>query len=585
MRMSKFFARTLREAPSDAETLGYQLLIRAGFIRPIAAGIFSEMHLARRSLAKIEAIMRAAMNAIGGEELRMPIVHPAEIWQTTGRWYQIGDEMGRLKDRTGRDLVLAMTHEEIVATLAHKEIRSYRDLPRMVYHMQTKWRDDPRPRAGLIRAREFVMLDSYSLDSDPEGMEVQYKLHYQAYFDIFHRCSLSVISVNSDVGMMGGQQAHEYMYLNPIGEDTLIICDHCGHRTNRQIASSKKPVAAPEELISIEKIATPATSTIDDLAALLEIPKSKTAKAVFLMARVIENEETIDRLVFTVLRGDCELNETKLANGLGALELRPALEEEIRAAGAVPGFASPIGLENVYVVVDPLIESSPNLVAGANEEDFHFRNTNYPRDYKADQVFDITQTESGDGCPECGHALRAVRGIEVGNIFKLGTRYTDAVGCSYLDPAGKTQSVWMGSYGIGLGRLLACIAEEHQDQDGFIWPITVAPYQVHLVELRGAEDHASNIYNQLTSLGVEVLLDDRDERPGVKFKDADLIGIPLRLTISGRSIENGGVEFKARQNKKSWIVPLDQTPDQVQSLLDEWFDLIDRSVVKMPYDE
>lgn len=565
MRMSRLFGQTLRDVPSDAEVASHQWLLRAGFIRQLGAGIFSYLPVARRSLSKIENIIREEMNAIGGQEMTMPVVHPAEIWKETGRWYQIGAEMGRFQDRAGRDLVLAMTHEEVVADLVRKEVRSYRHLPRLVYHIQTKWRDDPRPRAGLIRVREFTMKDSYSLDADDAGLDAQYQAHYRAYFNIFRRCGLPVIAVRSDVGMMGGSLAHEFMYLTPIGEDTLLLCDACGYTANRQIARFRKPAVDAEEPAALEKVATPNAATIADLAAFLRIPKSKTAKAVMLAATFQEGDRTSERFVFAVVRGDMELNESKLSNAIHAVELRPASEGEIRAAGAIPGYAAPIGLKDALVVVDDLIPISPNLVAGANEEGFHRLNTNYGRDYTADVIADIATAEAGLGCPDCGAAMRASRGVETGNIFKLGTRYSESLGCTFLDQEGKARPVVMGSYGIGVGRLLACIAEEHHDEHGLIWPISVAPYTVHLVSLLRSGEEAERFYEELIREHIEVLYDDRDERPGVKFIDADLIGIPLRITIGERSLKQGGVELKLRNESKSEIVPLAQAVSRIRS--------------------
>jgi len=487
MRMSQLFSQTLREAPADAEISSHQLLLRAGFIRQLAAGIFSYLPLAKRALTRIENIMREEMNAIGGQEMSMPVVHPAEIWQETERWYQIGSEMGRFKDKNSRDMVLAMTHEEVVADLVRKEIQSYRQLPRLIYHIQTKWRDDPRPRAGLIRVREFTMKDSYSLDADWDGLDKQYRAHYQAYFNIFRRCGLPAIAVKSDVGMMGGKLAHEYMYITPIGEDTLLLCDSCGYAANRQIARFKKPAATNEEPLPVEKVATPDATTIEELANFLGVPKAKTAKAVFLMATIPQGKEVIDRFVFAVVRGDMEVNETKLANAVGAQSLRPATTEEIVAVGAVPGYASPVGLRGALVVVDDAIPASPNLVAGANEDGYHLLHVNYGRDYTAEIIADIAAAQDGDACPKCGGALHSVRGVEIGNIFKLGTRYSDAMGCKYLDRDGVEKPVIMGSYGIGSGRLLACVAEEHHDELGLIWPVTVAPFPVHLVALVGKD--------------------------------------------------------------------------------------------------
>jgi len=576
MQMSKLFSQTIREIPSDAEVTSHQLLLRAGFIRPLAAGIFSYLPLARRSMTKIENLMRFEINAIGGQEITMPVVHPAEVWQETGRWYQIGSEMGRFKDKVGRDMVLAMTHEEVVATLVRDEIRSYRQLPSLIYHIQTKWRDDPRPRAGLIRVREFTMLDSYSLDATWEGLDAQYQAHYQAYFNIFKRCGLPVVAVLSDTGMMGGQMAHEYMYLTTIGEDTLLFCENCDYSANQQVARATKPQPEVEQALPVEKIATPATKTIAGLAELLHIPPARTAKAVFLVAKLAVDPHQPgapdrEQFIFAIVRGDMEVNETKLANVLKARELRPATEEEIRSTGAVPGYASPVGLSGVRVVVDDLIPASPNLVAGANQEGYHLRNVNYGRDYQADLVADITAAGEGDTCPNCGGRLHISRGVEVGNIFKLGTRYTAAMGCTFSDEKGLNQPVIMGSYGIGVGRLLACIAEEHHDDNGLIWPVSVAPYPVHMVVLGGKagqpEAATAELDAHLQAAGLEALVDDRSESPGVKFNDADLIGLPLRLTVSERALKQGGVEFKLRASEEKFIVPMENVVDQIRSIL------------------
>ena len=585
MRMSNLFSQTLREAPSDAEVRSHQLLLRAGYIRPLMAGVFSYLPLGQRTAKKIEQVMRDEIDAIGGQEIEMPVANPATIWQETRRWYEVGPELARFKDRNERDMVLAMTHEEVVADLLRREIQSYRQLPAIIYHIQTKWRDDPRPRAGLIRAREFVMKDSYTLDPDTESLDRQYRAHYQAYFNIFNRCALPTISVKADVGMMGGYMAHEYMYLTPIGEDTILLCDNCGYRANRQIAVFQKPAAEQEEERPIGKVATPDTKTIAGLAELLRIPKARTAKAVFLMATLNEEGEEVERLVFAVLRGEMELNETKLANALSARALRPAQEEEIKAVGAVPGYASPVGLNGVLVVVDEIVPQSPNLVAGANEEGYHLLNVNYGRDYQADIVTDIAAAAEGDACPECGDPLREVRGVEVGNIFKLGTRFTEAMSATFTDENGEERPIIMGSYGIGVGRLMACIAEEHNDDFGLCLPITVAPYEVHLVALRGGFDAAEQVYEQLQQAGVEVLYDDRDESPGVKFNDADLIGAPIRLTIGGRSLERGGVELKLRREKESELVSLDKIVARLQALRQALFDEIQAGVVEVPFEE
>ncbi len=594
MKMSQLFGQTLRDAPSDADVESHRLLLRAGFIRSLGAGIFSYLHLAKRSMQKIEAILRDEMDRIGGQEISMPVVQPAEIWKETGRWVQIGSEMGRFKDKNDHDIVLAMTHEEVVADLVRREVQSYKQLPRLVYHIQTKWRDDPRPRAGLIRVREFTMKDSYSLDADWEGLDKQYRAHYQAYFNIYHRCSLDVIAVKSDSGMMGGKLAHEYMYLTSIGEDTLLLCDGCGYSANRQVARFQKPPAAPEELNPIEKVRTPACKTIEDLANYLGLPKSKTAKAVFFMASIPEGEELTEKFIFAVIRGDMELNETKLANTIGARDLRPATEDEIKAIGAVPGFASPLNLVGethasvLQIVVDDSIPLSPNLVAGANETDTHLLNTNYPRDYQADLVTDIAAADEGAACPECGHLLQMARGVEVGNIFKLGTRYSDSLGCTFLDRDGQQKPVIMGSYGIGVGRLLACVAEEHHDKHGLVWPITVAPFHVHLVLLRGkgtpqAEETAERLYTDLKAAGIEVLYDDRDESPGVKFNDADLIGCPVRITVSERALAQAGVEMKLRRDQEKIIVPLPEVLERLRSVIQSLRDEIVSKVTPVAY--
>ena len=573
MRLSHLFSQTLREAPAESDVASHQLLVRAGFINQLGAGIFSYLPLAQRSLKKIMQIMREEIDGIGGQEICMPVVQPAEVWKETGRYYQIGSEMGRFKDKNDHDMVLAMTHEEIVADLVRNTIQSYRQLPALVYHIQTKWRDDPRPRAGLIRVREFTMLDSYSLDTDNAGLDLQYQAHYDAYFRIFKRCGLPVEAVLSDTGMMGGKMAHEYMYLTPIGEDSLLFCDACHYSANRQVAVFKKPVPPAEELLPVKKVATPHASSIEEVAAFLKVPASKTAKAVFFTATVEDKDEKVekDQFVFALVRGDMEVNETKLANLVKAKELRPATDEEIRAVGAVPGYASPVGLKEVLVVADDLIPQSANLVAGANEAGYHLRNVNYGRDFEATLVADICAAEEGSACPHCGAPMRLTRGVEVGNIFKLGTRYTDALGCTYLDETGASKPVIMGSYGIGVGRLLACVAEEHHDERGLIWPESIAPYPVHLVVLPGKTmdtmSTAEALEKQLTAAGMEPLFDDRAESAGVKFNDADLIGLPLRITVSERALKQGGVEFKRRCGGEPWIVPVDDVLSAVQTTL------------------
>jgi prolyl-tRNA synthetase len=563
MRMSRLFSQTLRDAPAEAETEGHKLLLRAGYIRPLAAGIFSLLPLGQRAVDNISAIIREEMDAIGGQEITMPVVHPADLWKETGRWMAIGPELTRFKDRADRDMVLAMTHEEVIADLVRKEIRSYRQLPALLYQLQTKWRDEPRPRAGLIRVREFVMKDSYSLDADEAGLDAQYRAHYAAYFRIYARCGLPVIAVESDMGMMGGSQAHEYMYLTPIGEDTLMLCDECGYAANREVAAIAKSLNSDDTPLPLEKVATPDAKTIEALAAFLRIDPAQTAKAFFQVATFADGRE---QFVLAIARGDHEINEVKLANAVKAKALRPATEAEISAAGAVAGYGSAVGVStSALVVVDDAVAGSRNLVAGANEAGYHLLNTNYGRDYTAQIVADIAGAREGDPCSVCAAPLRAARGVEVGNIFKLGTRYTAALGATYQDEVGESRPVVMGSYGIGVGRLLACIAEQHRDAAGLKWPISVAPFAVHLVTLPGAEWAADAIYAELTEAKISALYDDRDERAGVKFNDADLLGMPLRITVSPRTLAINSAEFKPRDAEAKLEIPLTDLLLRVQT--------------------
>ena len=570
MRMSHVFSRTLREVPAGAESTGYGYLVRAGFIQQLGAGIFSLLPLGLRSVRKIERIIREEMDGIGGQELLMPVVNPADIWKETGRYYSIDKEMGRFQDRVGRDMVLAMTHEECVTDIARFEIDSYKRLPQLVYQLQTKWRDDPRPRAGLIRVREFTMKDSYSFDRDHEGLEKQYRAHYSAYFRIFDRCALPTIAVGSDSGMMGGKVAHEYMYLSPIGEDTIITCDSCEYTANRQVALFAKEYFAEEMREMSEKL-TPDCATIEDLANFLGIPKRKTAKALFMMGTFVDDSsgEERQRLIIGVVRGDMDVEENKLQNTAKANALRPAHVDEIRAAGMEPGFGSPIGCaKDVIVIVDDAVAKSNNLVAGANKSDCHLLDTNFGRDYDG-QVADIASAAAGHRCIECGSPLRQSKGIEVGNIFQLGTRYSQSMGCMYQDEDGVRKPVVMGSYGIGVGRLLACLAEHYNDEAGLKLPISCAPYQVHLVSLVKDQEIGDSIHAQLQEAGIEVLYDDRKESAGVKFADADLIGIPVRITLGNRSLKEGVVEVKLRND-------LQQTRScSLDSLVKDTKDLVD----------
>ncbi|WP_321991078.1 proline--tRNA ligase [Marispirochaeta aestuarii] len=555
--MTKLFSRTLRETPGKTESKGHEYLLRAGYIRQSAAGIYTALPLAFRSLRKIEQIIRDEMNAIGGLEMLMPVVNPAEIWKETGRWFTIDAELSRFKDRNDRDMVLAMTHEEAVTDIMRDEIQTYRQLPCMVYHIQTKWRDDPRPRAGLIRVREFTMKDSYSFDRDYAGLEKQYDAHYHAYFRIFKRCGLPVIAVASDTGMMGGKVSHEYMYLNPIGEDTLILCSDCDYSANRQVAEVHKQLY-PEDLAALDEVETPNCATIEELANFLNIPTRKTAKAVMVMGRFVDEkneEETREKLILAIIRGDMEIEEAKLQKASGALSLRPAHEEEIRACGLVPGYASPVGIRACMIIVDDSAAGSNNLVGGANRAGYHLLNTNFGRDYSG-TIADIASARDGMACPKCGKKLEAKRGVEVGNIFQLGTRYSESMGCTFQDENGRAQPVVMGSYGIGVGRLLACLAEEYNDDKGLKLPASVAPFHVHIVNLLKTSEEAEKIYADLIESGLEVILDDRKETAGVKFNDADLLGMPLRITLGNKALKDGEVEFSRRGNGDNYRVPL-----------------------------
>lgn len=494
--------QTLREAPAASEVVGHQLLLRAGFVRQLAAGVFSYLHLGQRTLQKLETIMRQEMDALGGQEIKMPMVHPGALWQASGRWYEIDAELGRLVDRNGRSLTLALSHEETLAELARQEIHSYRQLPQMAYHIQSKWRDDPRPRAGLIRGREFTMLDSYSLDADEAGLDAQYQAHFAAYFRIFGRCGLPVLAVEADVGMMGGTLAHEFMYQTPIGEDTLLLCDSCGYQANRQVATFRKP----------EKV--------------------HHTEAVHFVAELVDGEVRAEKGVTAVVPAGCQINETKLARVLDAQRLRPA------AAG-----------EQIELwIFDDGVEAAA-------------------RGAKVDKVADITAAQDGDACANCGQPLRTVRAVETANIFKLGTHYSQTMGATYITESGESRPLVMGSYGIGVTRLLACLAEHHRDESGLVWPAAVAPYQVHLLALRGGEETAVSLYAQLQQAGFEVLFDDRDERPGVKFNDADLIGLPLRLTVSQRSLAAGGVELKERRSEATAVASLNKLVTDITTWL------------------
>jgi prolyl-tRNA synthetase len=555
MRLSRLFFTTLRDDPAEAEMVSHRLLVRAGYVRQLGSGIYSLLPLGFAVSKKVEQVIREEMNAIGGQEMEMPVVQPADLWKESGRYAKIGPELVRFKDRGGRDMVLAMTHEEVVTDLVRDFVNSYRQLPTIVYHFQTKFRDEPRARGGLIRVREFVMKDSYTLDADEEGLDHGYELHRGAYTRIFDRLGLETVVVGADVGIMGGTGADEFMVINDNGEDTLVLCDSCGYAANQQIAVVAHADPASEEPKPTEEVATPGTDTIASLAAQLGVGTDRTAKATFFMT-------TDGRLITAVVRGDFEVNETKLANAVKAVGgLRPAHGDEIKAAGMEPGYASPIGAHDTVVVLDDLAARSPNLVAGANRHGYHLLNVNHERDFTGDLVVDIRNARDGDPCPRCGTPVVLRHGIEVGNIFKLGTDFTEALGATYLAEDGSRRLVVMGSYGIGLGRAVACIVEEHHDDKGIVWPPAVAPYAAHLVALGAAKDPAvaeaaEALYRRLTDAGVDVLYDDRDESPGVKLTDAELLGMPTIVTISTRSMAGGGAEVTDRATGERTVRPI-----------------------------
>ena len=562
MRVSTLFFASLRDDPAEAEMVSHKLLVRAGYVRQLGSGIYTVLPLGFRVQQKIEQVIREEIDAIGGQEMEMPVVHPAELWRESGRYQKIGPELVRFKDRGGRDMVLAMTHEEVVADLLRDLVKSYRQLPAIVYHFQTKFRDEPRARGGLIRVREFVMKDSYSLDADEAGLDRSYQAHHGAYSRIFRRLGLSTVAVGADVGIMGGSLAHEFMVLNEHGEDTLVLCGTGDYAANQQIAAIRKPEPTAEEPMATEEVPTPGTDTIASLAALLSVGTDRTAKATFF----VTND---GRLITAIVRGDFEVNETKLVNAIQAFGgLRPATADEIRAAGMEPGYASPIGAHDTTVVVDDLVMRSPNLVAGGNKAGFHLRNVNAGRDFTPDVVGDITNAREGDPCPRCGAPLTLRKGIEVGNIFKLGTDFTEKLNATYLAEDGSRHFVVMGSYGIGLGRALACIVEEHHDEKGIVWPAAVAPFAAHLVALGAGKEPAvaeaaDALYQRLADAGVDVLYDDRDESPGVKLTDAELLGMPWIVTVSPRSLAAGGAEVTERATGDRNVRPL---PD-VEALL------------------
>ena len=563
MRISKLFGKTQKEVPAEAETISHQLLLKSGMINQVATGVYSYLPLAWRALKKIENIIRDEMDKADGQELMMPVLQPLELWQETGRDLAFGKGLFTLSDRRDRKLALGPTHEEVITKLVRYNVQSYRDLPLLLYQIQTKFRDEPRPRAGLIRVREFTMKDLYSFDIDEDGLNQSYQKMLQAYNNIYTRCGLSALLVEADSGAIGGKDSHEFMIITDSGEDEVIYCSNCQYTANADKAQSIKNRLEGEEPLPLEEVATPGFYTIEEVSNFLNVPQSHTLKAVFYVAD--------GKLVFVVIRGDIEVNEVKLKNVLHCFELRLASEAEVIDAGIVAGSASPIGISGIKIIADNSINSGANFVSGANKPDTHFRNVNYPRDFTVDIVVDIARAQAGEECPKCGSKLLSSHGIEVGHIFKLGTFLSEKLGASFIDQSGVSQPIVMGCYGIGLGRLLAAAIEQNHDDKGIIWPLAIAPYHIYLCPLYMENPQvattAENLYADLEAQGLEVLFDDRKESPGVKFNDADLLGIPIRVTVSPRTLKTNSVEIKKRSEKESPILPLEGIAARLKELI------------------
>ena len=563
MRTSKFLSRTLRQDPSETETASHRLMLRSGMMLQAAAGVYSYLPLALRSIQKIEQIIREEMNAAGGQEVLMPTLQPIETWQQTGRDTAFGDNLFRLTDRRERRMVLAPTHEEVVTAIAGAHIESYRDLPLTLYQIQTKFRDEPRPRAGLLRGREFTMKDAYSFDPDAESLDVTYQRMRVAYRNIFRRCGLPTIEVEADSGAIGGKDSHEFIMPAESGEDVILVCEESGYAANVERATSIIDPAPEGEPLPLELVDTPGITTIADLAAYLGISTSQTLKAVFYQADA--------QTVLITIRGDIEVNEVKLKNHLGCIELRLANADEVAAAGLTPGSTSPIGLSGIRRIADPSIQQGNNFTAGANQPDKHYRHVNYPRDFEIDEITDIATAREGDTSPDGKGKLTAVRGIEVGHVFKLGTFFTQAIGVEYLDENGRLNPVIMGCYGIGVTRVLAAAIEQNHDDKGVIFPAPIAPFQMHLLALNADDPDvrsaADSLHDELEAAGYEVLYDDRVESAGVKFNDADLLGLPVRVVVSPRNLKQGVVELKRRRETQATQVPSDGVASAVRELL------------------
>ena len=560
MRLSKLVGRRIKEDPKDAKTVSHKFLVRGGYVRPVSAGIYSLLPTGQRVVAKIEEIIRDEMNKIDGQEVLMPVVLPAELWEESGRYGSVGAELLRFRDRNNKPMILGMTHEEAVVQLARAELTSYKQLPAMLYQIQTKYRDEARPRAGMIRVREFTMKDAYSFHTDQADLEKYYARCHEAYVRIFQRLGMkNVLSIEANSGMMGGAISHEFMALCDCGEDTIFYSPDRSYRANREVAYAAWKFEKPAEELPLEKVHTPNCKTIEEVAGFLNVKPENTGKVVF-----YQNAIT-GELICALIRGDFEVNESKLANAAMAPELKFADDESILNAGCVPGFASIIGIDasKMKMIVDRSAAESGNLVVGANEADYHYINFNYSRDcdVNASIVADIATVREGDPCPLTGEPLKMERGIEVGNIFQLGTKYSKPMGCNYLDVNGKSHPMIMGCYGIGVGRAMASVIEQSFDEYGPIWPISIAPWQVEVVaigydksEVKAAAD---KIYEDLQAAGVEVLFDDRGEKPGFMFSDADLLGIPFRVVVSPKTLAENTAEFRRRDCRDAERIALD----------------------------
>lgn len=558
MRLSQAFIPTLREIPSDAEVKSHRLMLRAGMIRMHMAGVYAYLPLGWRVLRKIEGIIREEMDRIGGQEFLLPTLSRRDLWERTGRWTEYGDDMFRLKDRKNGDMALAPTHEEVFTEIAGHEIRSYRDLPQMWYQIQMKFRDEPRPRSGLLRGRQFLMKDAYSFDVDEEGLDRSYQLEREAYLRIFRRCGLDVMTVKASSGIMGGSASEEFMVPSDAGEDRIARCTQCGYTANLEVAVSN-PTEAPAERTEMRKVFTPGTRTIEQVSAFLRIPPSRLMKSLLFVAE--------GRPVMVLVRGDYEVNEAKLEKALGGPPQPASPEDVLRLTRANVGFVGPVGLKGVEIIGDLSIQGQTNLTTGANEDDHHLTGLEPGRDFRVDRYADVRTVAPGDPCAQCEGRIELLTAIEVGHIFKLGRKYSEALGATFLDAEGRERPLVMGSYGIGVERIAVCVVEQMADEDGLVWPISIAPFQVHLLPINVSHEEsicvAEQLYSELEARGYDALLDDRDERAGVKFKDADLLGVPLRVTIGQRALQQGQVEVRERKTGDTWRIPRDQVVEAI----------------------